>query len=128
MTLIDQLAARLGIEERFKDAQGEIRETSADTRLRLLVAMGIHAADEEEAGAALAALEDDEWRRSLPAVRVVIASSQPAAIEVVARAGVRCIRWSLQLESGEVLSGAMDGGTATPVAERRVDGRHLERR
>ena len=72
---LDRLAERMGIEAEFQNARGQIVPTAPETKRRLLAAMGVEAADEAAAEAALAELDRDEWLRPLAPVQVVRADA-----------------------------------------------------
>ena len=46
MTALQTLAERSGIEAAFRDARGEMRQTSVDTKQALMGATGLQAGDE----------------------------------------------------------------------------------
>ena len=62
---LDELAERMGIESQFRNAKGEIVETSSETKRGLLAAMGVDATDEAQARRALEDLDRAEWLRPL---------------------------------------------------------------
>ena len=55
----------MGIEPQFRNAKGEIVETSSETKRSLLAAMGVEATDEAQAQGALEDLDRAEWLRPL---------------------------------------------------------------
>lgn len=127
MNSLDSLALRAGIEERFRDAQGKIVETSSETKRALLAAMGFKAYDENEASATLSFIDETEWRRSLPPVRVAYSQDEAIKVQAVVRAGMSQVRWSLALEAAGHLSGTAMCNPGTRIENRDVDGRKLER-
>lgn len=68
---LDLLAARMGIEPEFRNARGVIVRADVETKRSLLAAMGIEAADEAQAEAALDALDRAEWLRPAAPVQVL---------------------------------------------------------
>src|SRR3954465_13052793 len=102
---LDRLAERMGIEDEFRNARGEIVPTAPDTKRRLLAAMGVAAGDDAAADAALAALDRDEWLRPLAPVQVVRTGVGPVAIDLVLPADTGEIAWRLHLENGGERSG-----------------------
>ncbi len=125
---LDQLAERMGIEPEFRDARGKLVQASIETKRSLLAAMGVEAADEDAARAALDRLEGAEWTRSLPPVVVLHAETEPLAIELVLPAGMGEFVWRLTLEEGGEVTGRVAFGNLMLVAERSVEGRPMERR
>jgi 4-alpha-glucanotransferase len=101
------LADAVGIVPAFLDQTGtEWRETSEETCVALLGAMGIDASTEAAADAALRALRTEERRELIPPVRVVERSDDTGARHVPIRMASPPnaeARWTLtlELESGE---------------------------
>jgi hypothetical protein len=95
----------MGIELEFRDARGEIVRASRETQRRLLAAMGVDAADEGAATAALEVLDRAEWERALPPVVVLRSQDDPPSVELTLRAGTGEISWHVQLEDGGERSG-----------------------
>jgi 4-alpha-glucanotransferase len=63
---LDELAERMGIEPEFHNVRGELVCASADTKRRLLAALGTPAPDEPAARMALDRLRREEWTSALP--------------------------------------------------------------
>ena len=72
---LDRLCARCGVELEYWDLWGNRRHASDSTKLRLLQAMGVPIDAAENAGAALAALEQAAWREVLAPVKVARAGA-----------------------------------------------------
>jgi hypothetical protein len=103
--LLRALSDELGIIPGYHDQTGaEWRETSDDTRMLLLAAMGIEASTESAAAAALEELRRERTERLVEAARVVEVGSAEAERVVVQLAEPQAgrIRWALELreESG----------------------------
>jgi 4-alpha-glucanotransferase len=125
--MLDALAERMGIEAEFRNAHGDRVSTSAATKRRLLAAMGIGAATEQEAQEALARLDRAQWLRALPRVRV-IDEGAAVDIELVLPADSMSLRWRLTLERGDERSNELAAATLELLAECTLDGRRLQRR
>jgi 4-alpha-glucanotransferase len=125
---LDELAERMGIEPQFRNAKGEIVETSTETKRNLLSAMSVDAADELQARAALEESERTEWLRPLPATQVLRADAQAAALELILPAGTGEITWRLSLEAGIERSGHVAFGDLDLIDTRNFDGVTQERR
>ncbi len=125
---LDRLAERMGIEAEFRNARGEIVPTAPETKRRLLAAMGVAAADDAAAEAALAELDRDEWLRPLAPVQVVRTDAGPVAVDLVLPADTGEIAWRLKLEDGGERSGREAFAGLALAAERDLDGRRLQRR
>jgi 4-alpha-glucanotransferase len=107
-----RLADRMGIVPGYVDQSGsERRETSDETRVALLRAMGYDAATEERAEAALARLERDDAGRLLGPARVVRVSALPderVRLRIPPGAHGR-VAWLLTLEGEDGESSATEG-------------------
>jgi 4-alpha-glucanotransferase len=125
---LDELAARMGIEPAFRNARGETVRASADTKRRLLAAMGVPATDLAAAPATLAALDRADWQRPLPPVAVLRADAAPLAVEVTLPAGTGGLGWRLALEDGGARSGRAAFSALPLLAERRLGEQVLQRR
>ena len=125
---LDELAERMGIESRFRNAKGEIVETSSETKRSLLAAMGVEATDEAQAKGALEGLDRAEWLRPLSVVQVSRADAGPPIIELVLPTGIGEITWRLTLEDGAERTGRIAFGDLELTDARSVDGTLLERR
>ncbi|HEY0521973.1 MAG TPA: DUF3459 domain-containing protein [Stellaceae bacterium] len=126
---LDELAERMGIEPEFRDARGRMVRATAETKRSLLAAMGVEAADETAARAALEALERADWERPLPPVAVLRTDAGgPLAVDVTLPAGTGDLAWRLALEEGGERSEHADFAQLPLVAERGLHGRRLQRR
>jgi malto-oligosyltrehalose trehalohydrolase/4-alpha-glucanotransferase len=125
---LDELAERMGIEPEFRNARGEMVRASAETKRSLLAAMGVEAADETAARAALGALERAEWQQPLPPVVVLRADAAPLAIEIILPAGTAEFAWHILLEEGGERTGRTDFERLPLLAERGLDGQTLQLR
>lgn len=128
MSALDRLAERMGIEAEFQNAAKETQTTSAETKRRLLAAMGVDAHGEAAAQTALAAREREEWSRPLPAVLVARESERRIAVPVTLPAGTGQLRWSLREEAGALSQGTLSFADLEPIDEYRLDGLAVERR
>ena len=127
-SLIDKLADECGIASSSVDAFGEEHQVSPELKRTLLEAMGIEAADESQAGSALEGLVRAEWDRVLPPVVVVARNEGQPEVNVTLPRGSDAVRWRLQTEDGGEREGEARFAKMPLVAERKQDGRTLERR
>ena len=127
-SVLDELAERMGIEPQFRNAMGEIVETSDETKRSLLAAMGVKASDELQAHAALEELDRAAWLRPLPPTQVLVATDQAPAIELILPAGTREIAWRLRLENGTERTGRVRFGNLKLIDTRTFGGVVRERR
>src|SRR5690606_40198742 len=89
---VERLAERLGIEPAFRDAAGELRRTSPDVRLAILAAMGVAVASDDDARAALDALEREEWDVPFTPT-VACAGPSGVCVDVALPAATGTVRW-----------------------------------
>ena len=124
---LDRLAGRYGVESSYRDAHGRTVETSAETKRRLLAAMGVAVEDERAAEAELLALDRQDWNRPLPPV-LVLRTDEPPRVPLTLPSGTGTVSWRLVTEEGEERSGEAAFAELPPLEERDLDGRTLERR
>jgi 4-alpha-glucanotransferase len=99
--VLRSLGDELGIIPGYQDQTGtEWRETSDETRVLLLAAMGIDASTEEAAAAALEQLRRERQARPIDLARVVEVETEDAARLVVQLVEPQTapLRWELELE------------------------------
>jgi 4-alpha-glucanotransferase len=125
---LDLLAARMGIEPEFRNARGVIVRAGVETKRSLLAAMGIEAADEAQAEAALDALDRAEWLRPAAPVQVLRADPGGVAVGLVLPPETERIAWQLILEDGTERSGQEEFSGLGLISERCLDGLVLHRR
>jgi hypothetical protein len=116
-----QLAEYCGISAGYEDVWGKAHATSEKTQRTLLAAMHFPADADPEM--LLQGLQDDEWRRPLPPVKVVALGETPtlAVTLPVARAS-QPHRWILSAENGASSSGEFEPAKLPRLGEQRVDG------
>lgn len=101
--LLEQAAAAFGIERAFVDNTGQLHLASADTQRALLEAMGVSAGSEGDLRAAVQRAGEAD---AVPPVMLAVAGEDVAlAVGGAGRGG-----WSLTLEDGDTLSGALQNG------------------
>jgi 4-alpha-glucanotransferase len=118
----------MGIQHEFRDARGELVQTSAGTKRRLLAAMGVDVADDVQAQSALDVMQQEAMLRTLPPVRVVRASDGPVGVAVVLPVQTEKIRWRVRLEQGAERVGDAEFGRLPLASTRMLSDRGLERR
>jgi (1->4)-alpha-D-glucan 1-alpha-D-glucosylmutase len=123
------LAAEAGILPEYFDVNGGRHVTSSDTQRTLLAAMGIAAASEADAGAALVAREAREWGRRLAPVAVFHVNGVPLSIEwtVPVSVATQSMRWLLTAERGESWQDSVAPAALPRIAQRTIDGAALAR-
>lgn len=121
---LDRLAALAGIEAGWQDFFGRYRPVSADTKRAFLSAMGLAAADEDEAAASLAELEAAPWRQWLEPVQVVSERDGPPTVvlTVPQSHADALLTWAVAEEGGVLHQGQLRPCDLPLLAERQVDG------
>jgi hypothetical protein len=124
---LDALALRMGIEAEYHDVRGHLIRAGADTKRRLLAAMGVPAGDEAAAEAALHAQLGAEWSEPLPPV-AVLHEGAARRIELCLPAGTTGLVWRLALEDGGTRHGEAAFDTLDLVDAAETEGGRVERR
>jgi len=122
----DSLCERFGIARSYTDIWGRARAVPEASCRALLRAFGVEAPEEPAAAAALAALEDQDWQRGLPPVRVVAEDSETLTLPVTlpaACAGAP-LRWQLTTEARETRAGEIALAASAAAATREIEGAH----
>jgi (1->4)-alpha-D-glucan 1-alpha-D-glucosylmutase len=129
---LERLAEHYGIAPDYYDIWGGRHHASPATLRSLLAAMGIDAADEPAAEAALAAAREARWRRVLPPVMVVRADRLPTrvrlnlpAADVAATFAWRVVEEGGAQHGGEFVALALPQVEADPPDSARFVGRDL---
>lgn len=115
---LERLRRLRGIGHSFTDFRGQVHVLSEDSLRRLLEALG-HAVDDharlqEQADA----LEEQEWTRVLPPV-VVLRRERRVPFSVLAPLLPR-VRWRVETEQGEMLSGTVEPAGLQVLGERGI--------
>src|SRR6476469_130772 len=120
--MLRALADRKRIQASYVDQTGEkLRQTSDETRVRLLAAMGIDASTEERAREALRAVRRAERRQLIDPVRVVRQKNRRLSRVAVRLPTIDAdeARWTLELRTEEGVSmrwsGTAQGGRSHRV-------------
>jgi (1->4)-alpha-D-glucan 1-alpha-D-glucosylmutase len=125
-----RLAELCGIEPAYQDIWGQTRPVSEATLRALLRTMGVHAATDSEAQAALAERQRRPWRSLLPPV-LVTAQREPeihVPLRLSARSSDERFGWRLWEEGGQEHGGAFTP-TDLPLDEAfELEGEPFERR
>lgn len=128
--LLQQLAARHGVEVQWTDAWGNERDVQPPTLQAVLRAMGVAADDEEEIAGSLRDADRRLWSEVLPPVIVSREDRGAPSVELrmAADAATRPHRLVIELESGECREVSTVPGALTLVASVTQDGRPCEAR
>jgi malto-oligosyltrehalose trehalohydrolase/4-alpha-glucanotransferase len=124
---LDRLSRRMGIEEEYASATGEVRRTDDRTKRALLAAMNMPVRDEADAARHLDDLDRAAWARPLPPV-VVTREAQPLEVPVALAPDAGTVRWTVAREDGAEESGAALLSEMPLQGVFTLDGRPVERR
>jgi 4-alpha-glucanotransferase len=127
VSVLDELAERMGIEPEFKDATGKVRYTDPKVSRALLNAMGLAVEDARKVQAVLRDLDRAESGRPLPPVMVVPESGAPLAVPLTLMRGTGVVHWSVREEDGAIREGEVSFAQLAPRRSRKT-GRTVERR
>src|SRR4051812_14634784 len=125
-TALDELAMRVGVEDQFFDARGQIIETTAETKRRLLATLGFHGDGDAAIQADLAALNQNDWRGAPPVC--VCYEGEAVHVDLVRPVQTGIVHWTLTLEDGERRSGDVIFRSLAFSAARDLNEARLERR
>ena len=125
---LDELAERMGIEPWFRNAKGDIVQTSDETKRSLLAAMGVDKPGELQARSALEELDRAEWARPVSATTLLRADGLAPAVELVFPTGTGEVTWRLKLEGGAERTGRTRFGDLELVSTRTFGEARRERR
>ena len=125
----DALCTECGIANEYADIWGERQAASHQTRRALLASMGIVAASEAQARAALELRRERPWRRRLAPVQVVLAGAESVCVLLNLPDGdaQRWHRWALIEEHGRRHEGSLRPANLRAASTREVDGIRLVR-
>ena len=115
-----KLATRCGIATEYEDIWGKCHTTSDHTRQALIAAM--HFSSKVSAEVSLKEMEEREWRRLLPPVKVLRTSEIPKIVLSLPVAFTELqYRWILTSEKGKVTMGEF-----SPIQLSKLDGKRLD--
>ncbi|HTS21220.1 MAG TPA: malto-oligosyltrehalose synthase [Casimicrobiaceae bacterium] len=106
---LDRLAALCGILPAYRDVAGGLHVASIETKRALLATIGIDAATDDAAAAALAARRARVLERRLPPVAVFTVDQPALAMPVTLSAAVvdRPLAWTVETERGAAIRGSL---------------------
>lgn len=124
--VLAKLAVRCGIASEYEDIWGKCHITSDHTRQALLAAM--HFPSEVSAEISLNEIEEREWRRLLPPVKVLRVNEVPKiALSLPAEFTEFQHHWILTSEKGTVTMGEFLPVKLTKLDEKSLDGKNFLR-
>ena len=123
-----RLAGLRGIGEAYFDHRGELHYFSAETRDRLLLAMGCDLHDPAGLEREIESLESARWRALLPRVAVLRRGRMGVALEMPATLLDAELRWQVRLEDGGSIEGTARGTSLEEGERREIGGVTVSRR
>ena len=106
MNLIEKLADLVGFHRSYTDSYGNQVHANESARHSLLIAMGYDLSNEDTINASITALQENTWRKMLPAVHIAKLEDNEHRV-IVSLAVTECsnISWAIITEQGETLTG-----------------------
>lgn len=126
--LLDRLAGVAGLEPWYYDIKGTRHETTIESKVLVLSALGVDVSSIGSARASLARLEEEPWRRVVSPFIVTPAKSPAVDVFVPAETVTRVHQWRLKFEGGGSASGDFRPDGLPLLGARDVDGRRIEHR
>ena len=107
MNAVQELARLYGVADAYVDYRAQPREVSLQSQAAILAAIGVDAADEQAAAAAIHQHETVRWTRLLPPV-VVVEIGEPLVVPVSVplELDATWLEWRITLEDGKRRKGA----------------------
>jgi 4-alpha-glucanotransferase len=128
MEIVDRLASVAGLEPWYYDIAGVKHETTIESKVLLLSALGFDVSSIAAARSSLKWLEEEPWRRRLASFTVTRAKSPRVDLFLPADLGQRVHRWRLEVEGGGAAEGDFRPDALPLLGAREVDGRRIEHR
>ena len=106
MNLIEKLADLVGFHRSYTDSYGNQVYANESARYNLLIAMGYDLSNDDTINASIISLQEDTWRKMLPAVHIAKLEDNEHKI-IVSLAVTECsqMSWTIVTEQGETLTG-----------------------
>ena len=106
MNLIEKLADLVGFHRSYTDSYGNQVYANESARYNLLIAMGYELSNDDTINASITKLQEDTWRKMLPAVHIAKLEDNEHKI-IVSLAVTECsqMSWTIVTEQGETLTG-----------------------
>lgn len=106
MNLIEKLADLVGFHRSYTDSYGNLVPANENARHSLLVAMGYDLSNDEAINTSITALQQDPWRKMLPAVHIAKLEQDSHHITISLPVNVsNKVVWQIITEQGETISG-----------------------
>ena len=128
--LLARLAALIGIESSYTDVYGRRIDTSLDAKVRVLAALGFDVSSVSSLTAAVAAAEEEPWRRWLApwVVRTTDAPGLDLDLFLPAEDSDQQWGWEIAFEDGATDGGSFRREDLHLLGARDIDGHRIEHR
>ncbi len=128
MNAVQELARLYGVAAAYMDYRAQPREVSLQSQAAILAAIGIDAADEQAAAAAIHQHETVRWMRLVPPV-VVVESGEPLVVPVSVPLDLDAswLEWRIDFENGTRRKGATRLDKLTVIEEGSAEDRAYRR-
>jgi 4-alpha-glucanotransferase len=127
-TMLDRLAGVAGLEPWYYAISGVKQETTLESKVLVLSALGFDVSSLAAAGASLARLEEEPWRRVLAPFIVTPARSPEIDLFLPAETAQRSRQVRIELEGGESATNEFRPESLPLLGSRNIDGRRIEHR
>jgi 4-alpha-glucanotransferase len=127
-SLVDRLAGAAGLEPWYYDLAGVKHETTLESKVLVLSALGLDVSSVAAARASLARVDEEPWRTPLAPCIVTRARSPEIDLFLPANAAQKIVTWRMELESGERPTHEFRAESLPLLAARDIDGERVEHR
>lgn len=128
MNLVDRLAGVAGLEPWYYDIKGTKYETSVESKVLVLSALGFDVSSVGSAHASLIRLEEEPWQRLLSPFAVMQTKAASIDLFVPADSVHKAHRWRMKLEDESAVAGEFRPDALPLLGAREIDGRRIEHR
>jgi 4-alpha-glucanotransferase len=126
--LVDRLAGVAGLEPWYYDLAGVRHETTVESKVLVLSALGFDVSSIGAVHASLARLEEESWRRALSPFVVTPAKAASVDLFLPGDLAHRICNWRIAIEGGEAATDEFRPETLPLLGAREIDGRRIEHR
>jgi len=126
--IVDRLAGVAGLEPWYYDIAGVKHETTLESKVLVLSALGFDVSSIAAARSSLARLEEEPWRRALAPFIVTRAQSPAIDLFLPAESAHRVHHWLVDLDGGRAAAGDFRPDALPVLGVREIDGLRIEHR
>ena len=126
--IVDRLAGVAGLEPWYYDIAGVKHETTLESKVLVLSALGFDVSSIAAARLSFARLEEEPWRRTLAPVVVTPANAPAVDLFLPAESAQRTHHWRVEVEGDGAVEFDFHPASLPLLAARDIDGRRIEHR